>query len=65
MFQLNEYETDPYFLLLIKPKLDIGLFVDFCAFTWFKDLRLASIFDLPAVDLQPTLTSDRGEIRIY
>ena len=30
-----------------------------------KDLRLASIFDLPAVDLQPTWDSDRGEIRIY
>ena len=29
----SRYETDPYFFS-IKPKIDMGLFVDFCVFTW-------------------------------
>ena len=32
--QLNKYETAPYFFS-IKPKLDMGLFVDFCVLPEF------------------------------
>ena len=31
-----EYEIAPYFIQLKKPKLDIGLFLDFCVFTCFN-----------------------------
>ena len=32
MPQAYKYETAPFFS--IKPKLDMGLFIAFCAFTW-------------------------------
>ena len=33
--QLNEYETAPNIIQLLKPKLDIGLFVDLAELTCF------------------------------
>ena len=38
LVQLNGYEWDSYIFSSIKSKLDIGLFVDFCAFTCFYQL---------------------------
>ena len=34
-YMLNEYETSPSFLQLLKPKLDIGLLVDLAEFPCF------------------------------
>ena len=34
LVQLNQYDAAPYFIQF-KPKLNIGLYVDFCAFTSF------------------------------
>ena len=48
--QLNKYETAPKFYL-IKPKLDIGLFVDFWLLCFYQFLRDV-IIELFCFDLQ-------------
>ena len=61
--QLNKYETAPYFFS-IKPKLDMGFFVDFCVFTFYPFLtEFAWSLKLYCFDVQNNFRFRSGKFR--